>query len=363
MTYSILKPLVGDFEDAERLVTLLEAGQVVAPLTEDSAHLVGQLAGFERHPAIEFLHQQGHGGLIFFSSGTTGRPKAILHDYKTFLRRYERPGAARTTLSFLLWDHIGGINTLFHARATGSRVVRTKNRNPAYVMALCAAEGVELLPTTPTFLRMLDPADVPLSLKTITYGTERMDEATLQRLAAALPWVDFRQTYGASELGILKVRSRARNSTWFSLECEWALTNHGTLSVKPPYPMVDYLNAPRPFWEGWYDTGDVVERDGEWLRVVGRLGDTINVGGVKVQPSEVESAALAYPGVLRARARGVPNMLVGNAIELTVEPRAGAALGIPDLKEHFKRVLPEAARPHRIILGEVPVNYRMKEEG
>lgn len=344
-------------------MTLLEAGQVVAPLTADSAHLVGQLPSFERHPAIEVLAELRVGGLIFFSSGTTGRPKAILHNYRTFMKRYEKPGAARTTLSFLLWDHIGGVNTLFHARATGSRVVRTKNRNPAYVMALCAAEKVELLPTTPTFLRMLDPADVPQTLKTITYGTERMDEATLRRLAAALPWVDFRQTYGASELGILRVRSKARDSNWFSLYCEWALTSHGTLSVRPPYPMVDYLNAPYPFVDGWYDTGDVVERDGEWLRITGRRGETLNVGGVKVQPSEVESAALAYPGVLRARARGVANMLVGCAIELTVEPRAGEVLSVPDLKIHFARVLPEAARPHRIVIGEVPVNYRMKENG
>lgn len=370
MTYSLVKPLIGDFEDADRLLDLLESGAIVAPLTADSAHLVGHIAAFELHPLVHELRQRGTGGLIFFSSGTTGRPKAILHDFETFRRRYAVPRPARTTLSFLLWDHIGGINTLLHARATDSRVVRTKNRNPAYVMALCAAENVELLPTTPTFLRMIDHATVPQCIKTITYGTERMDEATLARLAAALPWVDFRQTYGASELGILKVRSKARDSTWMSIDSEWSLTPHGTLSVRSPTAMMGYLNAPSPFdAEGWFDTGDTIETNTvltdpvAWIRIVGRRGDTINVGGVKIHPSEVEQPALAYPGVLRARAKGVPNMLIGNAIELVVEPRPGETLSVAALKAHLAGLLPEGSRPHRIVIGEIPVNYRMKEMG
>ncbi len=62
--------------------------------------------------------------------------------------------------------------------------------------------------------------------------------------------------------------------------------------------MLGYLNAPSPFDEdGWYDTGDQVETDGEYIRILGRKSEIINVGGEKVFPAEVESVFLEIPNV------------------------------------------------------------------
>ena len=57
--------------------------------------------------------------------------------------------------------------------------------------------------------------------------------------------------------------------------------------------MLGYLNAPQPFDEdGWFNTQDKVEQDGEWIKILGRVTDIINVGGQKVYPAEIESALL-----------------------------------------------------------------------
>jgi acyl-coenzyme A synthetase/AMP-(fatty) acid ligase len=62
--------------------------------------------------------------------------------------------------------------------------------------------------------------------------------------------------------------------------------------------MLGYLNAPSPFDdEGFLDTGDLVEQDGEWIKVLGRASEIINVGGSKVFPAEVESVLLEMSNV------------------------------------------------------------------
>ena len=61
------------------------------------------------------------------------------------------------------------------------------------------------------------PEKVPKYLKIITYGTERMDQPTLDALCEQLPKIDFRQTYGMTELGVVRVKSKARNSLFMKI--------------------------------------------------------------------------------------------------------------------------------------------------
>ncbi len=382
--------IIGDFDrdTLSILFRLLDTDAIVMPLTEGThadheyffdagsvdwviRHGVAErrAAGREKpSQLIEELRARQHPGIIFFSSGTTGRPKAILHDFRNFLERYAIRRSPLRSLNFLLFDHAGGINTMLHTLFNGGVVVVPSSRTPESVADEIARHRVELLPATPTFLRMmllggsLDP-DKLADLRIVTYGTERMDQGTLDRLCKTLPSVDFRQTYGLSELGVFQVRSRARDSLWMQIGGKGIETRivDGVLDIKSENRMLGYLNAESPFVDGWYDTGDLVEQDGDFIRIAGRAKEVINVGGLKILPSEIERVALLYPDVLRAKAQGVPNPLTGQHVEVTCEPKPGATLDRRALMFHFRSHLQKQVAPHRVIVGEVAVSHRFKQ--
>lgn len=382
--------LIGD-TDAQsiaRLLALADRRAVIMPLTEansaqhayffEAAGVNVVLRGgratrlrtaASAHPLLRGLRERDHAGLILFSSGTTGRPKAILHDFSRFLARYATPRPAWTTLNFLLFDHIGGLNTLFHTLYNGGVIVRPSGRTPDAVVADIRAHDVALLPTTPTFLRLWALGGIPPSrelpsLRLITYGTERMDQHTLALLVEALPGVDIRQTYGMSELSILRVRTRRPEELWIQVGGEGVESKivDGELWIRSQNRMEGYLNAPSPFDdEGWYPTKDMVERDGDWLRIIGRRDTIINVGGLKVLPAEVEHAALGFPGIRFARARAGANPLTGMHVELLCDPEEGAHVDRKALERHLRDSLPPHAVPRRITFGQAPISHRSKQ--
>lgn len=384
--------LVGDFDagSIRSLLALLEAGHVVVPLTEETrnqhadllraSHADHRLRHGRLEPlpppaeprpeALARLLAEGCGGLVLFTTGTTGAPKAILHRATSLTGRFGHRRPALVSLGFLLFDHIGGLNTFFHLAFNGGTLVRTRERRVEPVLELCRCHGVELLPTTPTFLRMLSlhadlAATVPDSLRLISYGTERMDPGTLQRLNGLLPAVQFRQTYGLSELGILQVRSRASDSVFFRIVDDDGVQVRivdGSLQILAPGRMLGYLNAPSPFdADGWLDTGDLVDVDGQgWYTITSRRSAVINVAGLKLLPAEIEAVAHGFAGVLRCRARGVANPITGEHAELLVEPQPGTSLDLEALRAHLAAALPEWKRPARIRCGPVEVSHRMK---
>jgi long-chain acyl-CoA synthetase len=380
--------IVGDF-DKKTLATLfllLDRNAIVMPLTDGTRAdheyffdagstdwiiregTIGKREHDSRNPLLDELRERDHPGIIFFSSGTTGRPKAILHDFENFLERYAVKRPPLRSLNFLLFDHAGGINTMLHTLFNGGVVVVPSSRTPESVADELARHKVELLPATPTFLRMMLLAGVLdaeklADLRIVTYGTERMDQGTLDRLCDTLPSVDFRQTYGLSELGVFQVRSKARDSLWMQIGGKGIETRieNDVLLIKSDNRMLGYLNAPSPFVDGWYDTGDIVEQDGDYIQVVGRAKEVINVGGLKILPSEIERVALLYPDVLRAKASGVANPLTGQHVEVVCEPRPGAVLDRRALMTHFRSHLQKQLAPHRVTVGAVEVSHRFKQ--
>jgi acyl-CoA synthetase (AMP-forming)/AMP-acid ligase II len=249
-------------------------------------------------------------------------------DFKRLLAKFEVPRPACRTLVFLLLDHIGGINTLLHGLCHGGTIVTIPERDPDAVCAAIEAHRIQLLPTTPTFLRMLLIADAIRrhdlsSLELITYGTEPMPPSTLAAAREALPWVRFKQTYGLSELGILPTQSRDSGSVWLKLGhagFEHKIVD-GVLWIRSPSAMLGYLNAPSPFdADGWFNTQDLVERDGEYIRILGRKSELINVGGEKVHPSEIENVLLQIDNIKDVTVRGQPNPVTGEVVAAKITP-------------------------------------------
>jgi len=272
------------------------------------------------------LNKLNKPGLLLFTSGSTGVPKAVIHDFSKIIAKYREPRQALRTLTFLLLDHIGGINTLFHTISNGGTVIIAPSRKPEDVCWAIQEYQVELLPVSPTFLNLLLLSEQYLnydfsSVKIISYGTEVMPTSLLQKLNQIFPQVEFRQTYGLSELGIMRTKSKASDSLWLKIGGKGYETKivDGILYIKADSAMLGYLNAPCPFdEEGWFNTQDQVEVNGEYLRILGRKSDLINVGGQKVYPAEVEDIILQMPGVNDVTIKGETNSITGQIVSAKV---------------------------------------------
>ncbi len=332
------------------MLALIERGCVVVPLTEsvedqkpefreiaevewileiDASDGVGVRSTGRRagHELMEELRRRGHPGLVLFSSGSTGKSKAAVHDFLPMLEKFKVRRHTLRTITFLLFDHIGGVNTLLYNLSNGGCIVTVPDRRPETVCEAIERHRVQLLPTSPTFLNLLLVSHAHRqydlsSLEIITYGTEPMPATTLQRIHELMPDVRLLQTYGLSEVGILRSKSRSSDSLWVKIGGEGFETRivDGLLEIKAESAMLGYLNAPSPFTDdGWFKTGDVVEVDGEYLRILGRDSDIINVGGEKVYPAEIEGVLEAIPGVEQAVVTGEPHPLTGQIVKARVK--------------------------------------------
>src|SRR6266508_4021403 len=266
--------------------------------------------------------------LVVFSSGSTGKSKAAVHDLAGILEKFKMPRHSLRAVSFLLYDHIGGVNTMLYTLSNAGCMVTVRERSPDAILAAIEEHRVELLPTSPTFLNLVLLSEAykrhDLStLKTVTYGTEPMPESTLKRFHELFPTITLLQTYGLSEVGILRSKSKSSDSIWVKIGGEGFETRvvEGILQIRARSAMLGYLNAASPFTEdGWFDTGDRVDVDGEYLRILGRQSEIINVGGEKVYPAEVDSVIQEMDNVAEATVHGERNPITGQIVCARVTP-------------------------------------------
>jgi long-chain acyl-CoA synthetase len=274
------------------------------------------------HPYYQRLREAGHPGLVLFSSGSAGKSKAAVHDLMSLLEKFKVVRHKRRTIPFLLFDHIGGVNTMLYSLANGGCLITVRERNPDSVLQAVEQHRADLLPASPTFLNLVLLSEAykrhaVTTLQTVTYGTEPMPESTLKRFHELFPAITLLQTYGLSEVGILRSKSRSSNSLWVKVGGEGFSTRvvDGILQIKAQSAMLGYLNAGNPFTaDGWFNTGDAVEVDGEYIRILGRKSEIINVGGEKVYPAEVESVIQEVPGVAEVTVYGEANFIMGHLV-------------------------------------------------
>jgi acyl-CoA synthetase (AMP-forming)/AMP-acid ligase II len=389
--------VVGDFSPASvaTLLALIEMDCVVVPLSRESREQHRQffriaeldhrvrvdrrdsltIDGMEErrdHSLLTELRGRGHAGLILFSSGSTGQPKAILHDLTQLLAKFRRSRRSMRTLNFLLFDHIGGFNTLFYTLANLGCTIVPEDRSVASVCRTIERHGAELLPTTPSFLNLLLLAEAHQqhdlsSVQLVTYGTEVMSARTLKLANRALPNARFQQTYGLTEVGILRSKSAADDSLMVRVGGEDYETKvvAGRLFLRARSSMLGYLNAPSPFdADGWFDTGDSVVQDGEYYRILGRTSEIINVGGQKVYPAEVEQVIAELHGVVDVVVSGEPHLLLGEIVAAKVQmddPIPSMEMK-KRLREHCRGRLQSFMVPTKVqVVTEGQVNARFKK--
>lgn len=315
--------------------------------------------------------------LIVFTSGSTGSPKAIAHDLDDLCYRYLTPKPPISSICFLLFDHMGGINTILFLLFRGGLAVNLEDRNMNTICKLIEKYKVELLPATPSFLSQLLISKAYFSydlssLRVISYGTEIMSQAVLEKLNRVFPGCTIKQTYGLSETGVFDIKSKANDSLWFRFNDKGVnyKVEQGILWVKTKSNLLGKIS----FDSGkcilekteaeWYCTNDLVEESEGFLKILGRNSDLINVGGVKVYPGEVENCLLELDFIEDALVKAKKNALTGQIVVayIKLNKSIDPTEALNKIKRHCRLSLDNYKRPVQYIFDwEVSVNDRFKK--
>lgn len=364
---AIVAPVAVDAENERQL--RIEASKAQWEIHSEPDTRIEKLTSEKNsHNYIETLRDNNEAGLILFSSGSTGKPKAMIHSANRLLEPFKNKRPKKLSiLIFLLFDHIGGINTLFNGLSSGSLIVVPQSRDPEVVAQSIQTHSVKLLPASPTFLNLFlmsgasENYDLS-SVRYITYGTEPMPESLLNRIKNAFPNTALIQTFGTSETGISQTISRSSTSTLIKFDdpnTEFKIVD-GELWLRSKSQILGYLNhdMSRFTKDGWFMTGDLIEpaHDAEgFFRIIGRKQEIINVGGEKVTPSEVESTLLLMPEIADCLVYGEHNAITGQnvAAEIVLKEGHDPKTAKRKIKNHCRSKLSPYKVPARIHFKDI----------
>jgi acyl-CoA synthetase (AMP-forming)/AMP-acid ligase II len=303
----------------------------------------------------------GSAPTLILTTGTTGRPKGVRHDWSRLVaatRRPEHVPGARWLLAYNI-NQFAGIQVLLHVLASRATLVVPTTNQPRDALTAMREFGVTHVSATPTFWRFVtalldDETDAGLPLQQITLGGEASPGTLLDKLARLFPRTRISHIYAGTEFGsIASVRDGTKGLPLSVLDRDDQADSQlrivdGELQIRSRVGMLGYYGE-ADVDEGWRPTGDLVEVRDDRIVFVGRTTDTINVGGVKVHPLPVEELVGAVDGVELVRAYGRPSPLTGEIVALDVVARPG--VDRDDLERDIRAAcdsLVAAARPRRI---------------
>ncbi len=313
--------------------------------------------------ALRELPAAPDSSIRILSSGTTGPPKAIgwrWRDLTAAVRVIPAAESRRWLLAYGL-AHFAGIQVLLHALVHGEVLIVPGCAQVPAMWAAASAGGATHISSTPTFWRaaFASPAcALPIAtLRHVTLGGEVVTQEVLDRIAALYPHAGISQVYASTELGsVVSVRDR-RAGLPLELFDEQA---QGGASLRIVNSELHVRQGSGPAAQ-YRPTGDLVVRTGERVLFLGRKSETINVGGMKVYPQQIEALVSPIAGVAAAVADGWPNPVTGQIVRLRVvlqrdhvpeevEPRIRAACS----------VLGRHARPRQIVYVDAIETANMK---
>ena len=361
-------------------------------IVADDAPAVAGLLSYEAlvssGPAVAD-HRSGDDHLagIFYTGGTTGRPKGVMLSHRNlvvsglgFLACGNEVGED-IALHVAPLFHMAGMSVLINSMLTAGRHVFLPSFEPLSLMRTVSAERVTHLILVPTMLQRL--VDHPArnlhdlsSLRRIQYAASPMTKALLERVLAAWPEAEFVHAYGMTELAphatlLRDVRqahetgpsgrglSAGRPLPHVELSIVDAEDNEvprgalGEIAVRGPNVMLGYWRRPQESAQalrgGWMHTGDLgrMDEDG-FVHLVDRLKDMVITGGENVYPAEVENALSQHAAVASCAVIGVPSQEWGESVHAVVVLRQGARASADELIACCRQTLAHYKCPRSI---------------
>jgi len=300
---------------------LMDAWNVTAELNEDL-----ELRVIAEGPKVLGAGTQFR--ILIATSGTTGIPKMALHNLDGLVGRIRPPRTGSERRRWLLTYHpasFAGLQVLLTAAIADDDVIAVSNSSISWLIEAALIHRPTMVSGTPTFWRSflvaLGRRATRLDLAQITIGGEAVDQSTLDRLKSAFPKATITHIYASTEAGALfavKDRRAGFPVDWLEKPIEGVRLRirDGILEVKSPRQMEGYVggenSAKTPLTtDGWLITGDRVAPQGDRVMFLGRADSTINVGGMKGSPEEIEATLLEVRGVADVHAYGKKNPITG----------------------------------------------------
>ena len=264
---------------------------------------------------------------ILLTSGTTGRPKLAVHTLASLAgsAMHRSPASASIVWStFYDMRRYGGLHIFLHAALTGTSLVVSSAQEPvADFFTRAGAHGVTHISGTPSHWRreLMSPWADRIAPEYIRMSGEIVDQSILNQVKAQFPKARIEHTFASTEAGVGFYVSDGLMGFAPQLLAQNPLVEvkveNGTLKIRSNRAAFRYLGADSPKLkdaDGFVDTGDSVElRDGRYY-FTGRRDGTINVGGFKVHPEEVEAVINRHPQVVMSLVKAKKNPITGSLV-------------------------------------------------
>ncbi len=377
----------------ERL--LFYVGDVCPSFAEDYNHWVANFSSIA--PKVDINDEDC--AAIYFSSGTTGFPKAILHNHKALLQSAEMEAIHHETTHedvFLCIPplyHTGAKMHWFGSLYTGGKSVLLKGNTPSAVFQAVSDEGCTivwlLVPWAQDILAALDSGSIKLSdyrldqWRLMHIGAQPVPPSLIKHWKKYFPNHKYDTNYGLSEstgpgcvhLGMDNIdKVGAIGRPGYNWETK-IVDEHdnpvkqgdvGELCVKGPGVMVEYYKNPEATQEtikdGWLYTGDMARQDEEgFIYLVDRKKDVVISGGENIYPVQIESFLAAHPKIHDVAVIGTPDNRLGEIATAIIQLKADTECSEEEINE-FCMELPRYKRPRKIIFADVPRNATGKIE-
>ncbi len=338
-------------------------------------------------------------GAIYFSSGTTGFPKAILHKHLSLYQAAEMEAVHHRTGKddcFLCIPPLYHTGAKFHWMGslwTCSRAVLLKGTKPDIILKAVSDEQCTivwlLVPWAQDILDALDRGELKLSdyqlkqWRLMHIGAQPVPPSLIHHWKEYFPDHLYDTNYGLSEstgpgcvhLGLDNIHKvGAIGVPGYRWECrivdekgnEVEQGSVGELCVKGPGVMEEYFNNPEATREvlkdGWLFTGDMAMQDKEgFYYLVDRKKDVIVSGGENIYPVEIENFLSEHPKIKDVAVIGMPDKRLGEITGAVIELKEDMKSTIEEI-DRFCTALPRYKRPRKIIFADVPRNATGKIE-
>jgi acyl-CoA synthetase (AMP-forming)/AMP-acid ligase II len=354
---------------------LINAGDVTVAGTDHRDGLDGLVLGPEilareiRSGADDHVQTEAPAdAVILFTSGTTGLPKPVPVPSPTLAARlapYAESAQPSVRLMCVPIQHVGGLIGAFVSLVGGHTLVIQRRFDAGQWLRLVQRHRVQMSFLVPTMLaRILDHPDLAStdlsSLASITYGAAPMPAELIERALDALPRVGFVNTFGQTEtLGGITLSTPDDHRHPVHRRSVGRLVPGAQVRVVDPDCGTDvaagevgelFVLSGQNVADGWLRTGDLVRIDSDgYVYVAGRLADTINRGGEKFGPIEVETVLRAHPAVRDVAVVGVPDPALGERVGAVI-----VADGVTqsDLQDWCAGRLARYKTPDRIVFAD-----------